>query len=518
MTIRKQSPRRKYGTFPQDSASESDGSVGDGDSHTSYHQTDSDKSRSAAVEAQRLASQGSWADTFAGGTPATIQTPAASTVNGDEATNVQYPHLAQEPDLSDPPPLYTPSDTTAPSPVVARSVAASEPVSAPVAAPSFRYPLQYSRRDDESDDDDEEEEEEQGDDGALLPEPVQHQSQLQHHHNRTPVAEGDSIPTLLRWPDKSSSKRWCGGHRKQRGCGGRRRGRGGGNKERARRFKRACFFVFALLLCLWLMIPGLLKALPNDGSSQFPVSDPKSSSSPWPPEKRVQRQHETSRSIRGTYQLYDLLDLSTTSGSISVDVEVQPGDQPAVLRIATSSGSVHVRMTSERGWFHKHIIPEAVKERTLQTDISTQSGSVSGALVHGNGGSTRISTHSGSISVDIFTVGVSEQDPASNISTTTDSASQNIRLVAPLDSSEPVRAIGASHTVLGSGSMSIRYPMEWEGTVHALVQGSGSLSAVGHGLVVRQQNSRELYGYKGNKEGRQIEVFEQGSGSVRFQC
>lgn len=156
--------------------------------------------------------------------------------------------------------------------------------------------------------------------------------------------------------------------------------------------------------------------------------------------------------------------------------------------------------------------------RVLETDISTKSGSVSGDLVHGNGGSTRISSHSASISLDIFTVGVSEQDPGSIISTTTNSGSQNLRILAPLGSAEPVRAIGASHTILGSGSMSIRYPIEWEGTVHLLAQGSGSVSAGGQGLRVRKESSRELYGYKGNKEGRQIEILEQGSGSVRFQC
>ncbi|EXJ85582.1 hypothetical protein A1O1_05947 [Capronia coronata CBS 617.96] len=451
MTIRKQYPPRDYETSTGDTPSGADRLVDD--SPTSYSQTDSDKSRSAAVEAQRLASQGSWADTFTGGTPATNQTPAASTVDGDER-NLQFPLHSQEPDPSDPPPLYTPSDTTVPSPVIARSVAGLELVSASVTVPSSHSQSQFPYRDDDDDDDDDDEGDEEynddddddDDDGTFLPEPVQHQGQSEHHHQRS-----------------------------------------------------------------------------TDGKSRLPVIGDTPSlspkpSSPWPPDKREQHQHETSQSIRGTYQLYDLLDLSTTSGSITVDIEVQPGDKPAVLRLATTSGSVRVRMTSRGGLFSKRTINESVRERTFVTEISTSSGSISGDIIHGNGGSTRISAHSASINLDIFTVGVSEDDPASRISTTTNSGSQNLRLVAPLGSSEPVRAIGASHNVLGSGSMNIRYPMEWEGMVHVLVQGSGSVSANGQGLIVRRQNSNELYGYKGNKEGRTVEIFEQGSGSIRFAC
>lgn len=163
-------------------------------------------------------------------------------------------------------------------------------------------------------------------------------------------------------------------------------------------------------------------------------------------------------------------------------------------------------------------IPKGADDRVLDTDISTHSGSISGSLVHGKGGSTRISTHSSSITLDIFTHGVSEHDPVSNISTSSKSGSQNIRVVAPKRSTEPVRAIEASHTVLGSGSMRINYPSEWEGTVHMKQQGSGNVWASGEGLLVRKESSGELYGYKGNKEGRTIEIFEQGSGTIKFHC
>lgn len=206
------------------------------------------------------------------------------------------------------------------------------------------------------------------------------------------------------------------------------------------------------------------------------------------------------------------------SGSIGITVEVQPGEKPAVLRLSSVAGSISIRMISGGGLFHAPSLSEATRTRVLMTEISCQSGSVSGDVVHGNGGSTIISSRSGSISVTIYTTGVTEQDPPSSLSVSTNSGSQNIKVLAPLASTEAVRAIEASHTVLGSGSMNIRYPNTWEGVVHARGQGMGSISASGRGLVVQKEGRNELYGYRGMKGGSRIEVLEQGSGSVRFQC
>ncbi|KAJ9496903.1 hypothetical protein H2202_007680 [Exophiala xenobiotica] len=379
MTVRKQYPPRNYETFPEEGASESQTSSG------------SDKSRTAAAEAQRLGSLGSWADNFAGETPATNRTSTASTVDGDEVRNVQYPQLSQEPDPSDPPPVYTPSDTTASRPP-------TEPAS--------------------------------------------------------PVAQR-SVPAQ---PE-------------------------------------------------------------TDDRKQFPILAPHPSGSPWPPfPKREHREHETFRSISGTYQLYDLLDLSTASGSISVNIEVQSGEKPAHLRLSSTAGSVHVKMTSGGGLFRKASVPEVASKRTLITEITAHAGSVSGDLVHGNGGSTTVSTHAGSVSLTLYTNGVSDEDPVSNISTSTWQGSQNIKVLAPFTSTEAVRAIVGSHVIQGSGSMNIQYPPEWEGLVHIKAMGMGSIGASGQGLNVQKESSKELYGYRGMKEGRRIEVLEGGSGSVQFRC
>ncbi|KIX06208.1 uncharacterized protein Z518_04183 [Rhinocladiella mackenziei CBS 650.93] len=463
MTIHKQYPPRNYETFPEDTPSDSLTQ-----SPASYHRGDADKTRSAAAEAQRLGSQGSWADNFAGGTPATNRTPTASTVDGDEVRDVQYPHLPQEPDPSDPPPVYTPSDTTqahsqspatAASPVVTRSGPISEPVSAPVTASSSSQSQAQRPYRDEDDNA-----------SSCLPEPVQHQH---HHHDDEEVV--DSLPAFMQSSDNCSSRRWCGGRR-------------------------------------------LCRALSKDPRSEFPNFGSQPSSSPWPVPKREHREHKTYRSITGTYQLYDLLDLSTTSGSISITVDVRPGDKPAVLRLATMTGSVHVRMTSGGGLFHKPYVSEPARTRVLMTEISTQTGSVSGDVVHGNGGSTSLSTRTGSLSLTVYTVSVSEQNPVSNFSTSTHHGSQSVRVLAPLTSNEAVRAIEAKHTVHGSGSMSIRYPVEWEGMVHLQTRGTGSVNAHGRDLIVQREGHSELYGYRGSKKGKTIEILEMGSGSINFQC
>ena len=256
----------------------------------------------------------------------------------------------------------------------------------------------------------------------------------------------------------------------------------------------------------------------QDDHYQVPNFGSKPNPQPWPPEKRKHVEHETTSSITGTYQLYDLLDLSTQSGSIIVTIDVQPGEKPAVLRLASESGSVGVKMTSGGGFLKKRTVPDAARARVLRTELSTKSGSVHGDVVHGNGGSTSASVVSGSINLDIFTVAVSEMDPVSNLSTVSNQGSQHIHIFPDVNSSEPIRAIEASHMVKGSGSMNIEYPNEWEGMVHLSAFGSGSIGASGRGLVVRKESSHELYGYKGSKEGRKVEITELGSGSMRFSC
>ncbi|OAL40058.1 hypothetical protein AYO20_00476 [Fonsecaea nubica] len=448
MTIRKKNPSRSYETFQDDP----DDSIRQ--SPTSYHQGgDADKSRSAAAEAQRLGSQGSWADNFTGGTPTTNRTPEASTVDGDEVRDTGYSHLSSDEDPSDPPPIYTPSASTQ---VGSQSPAAP---ASPVAARS---------------------------NPSSVPEPVS-----------APATTSSSSTTIVASKKKIQTSRAC-----LFSYNIIHNGPGYGSAAVVRHEAAA----------------GAGRLYGNDGRYQLPSFGSQPSQTPWPPPKREHRERETFRSITGTYQLYDLLDLSTTAGSITVTVEVQPGEKPAVLRLSTTAGSVNVKMTSGGGFFKKPYVSDVAKSRTLVTEISTTAGSVNGNLVHGNGGSTSVSTNAGSISVTLFTVGVSEMDPQSNITTTSNHGSQHIKIVPDLGSTEAIRAIEASHTVRGSGSAVVSYPLQWEGMVHLAAHGHGSIGASGSGLEVRRESSRELYGYRGATQGRKVEVAVIGNGSARFSC
>ena len=246
-----------------------------------------------------------------------------------------------------------------------------------------------------------------------------------------------------------------------------------------------------------------------------PTDDPLNQSpipSSWPEPSREYRRHETSRSIDGTFQLYDVLDLETTSGSISITVNPQSGDKPAILRLSSSSGSINVRM-GETSWnWGRH--PHSVStNRTFETILTSKSGTVSGSVLHGNGGKTHASSKSGSINLTINTVGVSENDTISRLSTSSNSGSQSIIV----RSSGAVRGLEASHVVHGSGSMTVNYPSNWDGVVHAKSGGSGHVQVNGNNLEY-QGGGRDIWARRGTGELKDIEVIGKGSGSVQFNC
>ncbi|RMZ77794.1 hypothetical protein DV737_g4214, partial [Chaetothyriales sp. CBS 132003] len=116
--------------------------------------------------------------------------------------------------------------------------------------------------------------------------------------------------------------------------------------------------------------------------------------------------HETSTPIYGTFDLLDLLDLETTSGSIFATINLQPGEKPARLRLATTSGSITVRMESSQSQ-HDNSTTTTATTRIIHTQITSQSGSIRGDLIHSIHSRTEISSHSGSLIVTVNAVGTS---------------------------------------------------------------------------------------------------------------
>jgi hypothetical protein len=246
---------------------------------------------------------------------------------------------------------------------------------------------------------------------------------------------------------------------------------------------------------------------PHDDSEKSPIPA-------WPIPKREYRQHETSSSISGTFKLYDLLDLETTSGSVNINVETQAGDKPAVVRVRTQSGSVRINMGQTRWpWPSK---PTDGNNRTFETSIATQSGSVSGSVLAGNGGLTTIETASGSIRLNFDVLAEGSNNATSRIETISQSGSQTISVAAA--SSGDLSTLSALHLMRGSGSASISYPTSWIGKLHMQCMGSGSLRASGRGLQFAQDGNREKYAWRGHGDLKDVEIVSQASGSVNFRC
>lgn len=318
---------------------------------------------------------------------------------------------------------------------------------------------------------------------------------------------------------------------------------------------------------------------------------------PYIPDGHYSR-HETSNSINGTFTLRDSLDLSTTSGSISIRLDVKPGIHPAILRLKSKSGSIRVddkqcdvaqrwpssakknSSSSRSPWWSfgrrsgcesetvappmpicddprkqagqqqqqeedNDVEEERFVARVIHATIETSSGSMSGHLLLTPGSETHIRTTSGSIGVRLLTTGSGvntralsklEQEYAhaastipdgndlrSALTTTTGSGSQNVSIsTSATDTSggAVVSALQAKHHTTGSGSLSISYPNDWRGLIHA-ESGSGRCSVRGHDLEYDKRGYAEVYAWRGVDLGSahvSVEVRSEGGGSIGFSC
>ncbi|RMZ91832.1 hypothetical protein DV736_g935, partial [Chaetothyriales sp. CBS 134916] len=423
-------PPRNYDTF--------EGSASDVATQSGTHNSASDsKSRSAAEEAQRLASQGSWADSYINGTPIADATPASSTVDEMEDLEAGNAH-----DPADPPPEYTP-------------VATTRDLGTPIT-------------------------------------PLAAQLDPPQAHGVSPSTRTDLPPPLQ----------------------------------------------------------------PLDLSK-----------TPWSTNPVLTREyvrHETSKSIYGTFDLVDLVDLETTSGAIFATINIQSGEKAARLRLATTSGSITPQSTLQTSSSPSCPSPSSLTTtssssstatttattRTIHTQITSRSGTICGVLLHTIDSRTEISSHSGSLMVTVNAVGASgaikgrtastatnssktsvlgeasTTDTATAIAatttntdtnspktstttepiltpllcTSTDSGSQTITVKLP-PGDESVRAIESTHVAYGSGSMRVQQLPAgvWEGIVHAKSEGGSSRVTIsGKGLEYQDGSGAGSNGKNGS--------------------
>lgn len=136
--------------------------------------------------------------------------------------------------------------------------------------------------------------------------------------------------------------------------------------------------------------------------------------------------------------------------------------------------------------------------------------------MHGNGGSTRVESNSGSIRLEVKPITIGDGVEASTLFTASHSGSQYIRVLGSKKNQHDLalNTIQATHLENGSGSMRITYPPEWRGQAHLRVDGSGHVAVKGDGLEKQQNGRKELYVWRGEQTDSKVEIYGKGSGSA----
>lgn len=234
--------------------------------------------------------------------------------------------------------------------------------------------------------------------------------------------------------------------------------------------------------------------------------------------------------------------------SVSIHIDPKPApsnapNTPAELRISTESGSVSIHGFSgasagqrhnkplspwERWWNYGFNPPatayttpdppsntdSGIPSRPYKISITTRSGSISGALIHGVE-TTIESVNSGSISLQLYPVYFGGNNN-STLNTITHSGSTNINILGSYERSK-LDGLNSRHEARGSGSIHVKYPSQWEGEVDVSSRGSGSIMAYGRELDVIRYGSKHLVGKKGEGDGgSRAQLVAYGSGSQGF--
>ncbi|KAI1158551.1 hypothetical protein F5B18DRAFT_640677 [Nemania serpens] len=234
---------------------------------------------------------------------------------------------------------------------------------------------------------------------------------------------------------------------------------------------------------------------------------------PQTPDPRRIILQTTSKSISGSYPLYDLLSISTESGSISVDVtphsaSSEDPSRPASLELKSSSGSVHVTFPGS------FVEQPGIPVREYVTSVGTQSTSISGTFPLGS--HTSFDSHSGSLSIELVVAPINTAGPR-RLRTVSHSGTQGVRVV---DDDFWAGAKNAwwdgmlSRHESHSGSINVEYPDSWEGTIEVETE-SGSISVTGRGVEIIREVHGRMFARKGKEGGGKIMV-RAGSGSVNL--
>jgi hypothetical protein len=212
-------------------------------------------------------------------------------------------------------------------------------------------------------------------------------------------------------------------------------------------------------------------------------------------------------SVTGEYPLFDLLQIQTHAGSVTINIIPQEVDKtnplPAVLSIKSSLGSIHTAFPPPG----TSIIPT----RDYHTTVHSHRGSITGTYIHGS--QTLLSSTAGSITTDILPYTASAYN--STLHTFTTAGSQNINLLSPYISPGRVLSSLTSKHITHAASLDIAYPSEWEGHIEGSTA-VGALTLRGEVRIIKEGGlgpvGRYVVAEKG--DGRSEMEFRTGAGSA----
>lgn len=195
---------------------------------------------------------------------------------------------------------------------------------------------------------------------------------------------------------------------------------------------------------------------------------------PFIPTERSHVQHGTYEDIVGRFELYDKLDLSTTTGVIDIEIDLQPGNGTAELVLSSSTGPITLGI-SESWWLRG-------KERTLRpirTSIKTVTGNILGWILLGQGGHACIDSVTGKQGLRIYVYDASPDDKISELITRSHVGDQVVALTHFGAWDSTITSLKAEHRNLGTANVDSQYSRSWRGEVHAVSSAVGKLEVQG---------------------------------------
>lgn len=190
-------------------------------------------------------------------------------------------------------------------------------------------------------------------------------------------------------------------------------------------------------------------------------------------------------SVTGEYSLYDILQIQTHAGSVTVNVLPQEADDatpvPAILTIGSDVGSVHAAYPP---------LGTPIPKRDYRTRVCSHQGSINGNYIHGL--KTTLESNAGSITADILPYIVQGYD--SMLHTRTDAGAQNINILSPYNAGgTKISGLTSSH-LTHAASLTIEYPPEWEGLIEGRT-GIGALTLRGDVKIIKEGGVGPVGGY-----------------------